>query len=64
LRAFIGDALTLSGCATVLTSFAETTIVDPARAIGREVVAYSGSRAWSECWFHHVAGTQEHKRKI
>ena len=58
LWAFIGDALTLSGCETVLTSFAETTIVDPARAFGREVVAYSGSRAWSECWFYHVVATQ------
>jgi hypothetical protein len=56
LRAFIGDAMTLAGCATVLTSFAETTIVDPARALGREVIAHSGSRAWSECWFHHSAG--------
>lgn len=52
IRAFIGDALTLAGCTTVLTSFAETTIVDSARAFGREVVAYSGSRDGSECWFY------------
>ncbi len=53
LRAFIGDVLMLAGCRTVLTSLAETTIVDPARAFGREVVGYSGSRAWSGCRFHH-----------
>jgi SAM-dependent methyltransferase len=63
LRAFIGDALTLADCGTVLTSFAETTIVDPARAFGREVVAYSGSRAWSECWFHHSGGNGKTTRR-
>lgn len=53
LRKFVGDAITLAHCQTVLTSFDETTIVDPARAFGREVIAYSGSREWSECWFRH-----------
>lgn len=55
LHGFIQDVLTLSECVTVLTSFAETTIVDPAQAFGRRVLAYSGSRAWSKCWFQHEA---------
>lgn len=55
VKDFIGDALTLADCDTVLTSFDETTIVDPARAFGREVIAFSGTRVWSECWFHHHA---------
>jgi hypothetical protein len=53
LRRFIGDAITLAHCQTVLASFAESTVIDPARAYGREVVACTGSRAWSECWFTH-----------
>jgi lipopolysaccharide biosynthesis glycosyltransferase len=51
IKEFIADALALAECETVLTSFDETTIVDPARAFGREVVAFSGSRAWSRCYF-------------
>ena len=53
LRDFVGDALALAACDAVLVSFAETTVADPARAFGREVVSFSGSRAWSECWFQH-----------
>lgn len=55
LRKFIGDAITLAHCQTVLTSFEETTVIDPARAYGREVIACTGSRAWSDCWFTHRA---------
>ena len=54
--AFIGDGVMLANCETVLTSFDESTITDPARAFGREVIAYSGSRGWTECWFHHRGG--------
>jgi len=50
---FIADILTLANCDTVLSSFAETTIVDPAHGLGRRVISYSGSRDWCECWFHH-----------
>ena len=50
---FIGDALALADCDTVLISFAESTVADTARAFGREVIAYYGSREWSECWFQH-----------
>jgi hypothetical protein len=53
VKAFISDVLTLSGCDCVLTSFEETTIVDSARAFDREVVACTGSRSWSDCWFEH-----------
>lgn len=53
MKEFIADALALAECETVLISLAETTIADPARAFGRKVLAFSGSRAWSECWFHH-----------
>lgn len=62
LQSFIQDALTLAECDTVLTSFAETTVIDPAQAFGRQVLAYSGSRAWSECWFHHVARLEINSR--
>lgn len=59
LKRFISDALALAECETVLTSLAESTITDPPRAFGREVVAFSGSREWSECWFHHHAGRSQ-----
>jgi hypothetical protein len=58
LRKFIGDALTLAHCKTILTSFAESTVIDPAKAYRREVIHCTGSRAWSECWFHHQSEGQ------
>jgi hypothetical protein len=63
LLKFISDVLTLSDCKTVLTCLAETTIIDPAHAFGREVLAQSGSRSWSECWFYHTAKAQDQERE-
>ncbi len=51
MRLFISDVIALANCDSILTSFAETTIVDPARALGRKVLSFSGSRNWSKCWF-------------